>query len=80
MGSTYKEDNNPPHEVTVKSFSISKYEITNFQFTAFLDTYKSAVIKEGPDAGQPLYYECNWGIRQGKPVPGYEAYPAIYIT
>lgn len=59
MGSTYKEDNNPPHEVTVKSFSISKYEITNFQFAAFLDTYKSAVIKEGPDAGQPLYYECN---------------------
>lgn len=80
MGSTYKEDNNPPHDVTVKSFYISKYEITNFQFAAFLDTYESTVVKEGPDAGQPLYYECNWGIQGGKPVPGYEAHPAIYIT
>lgn len=80
MGSTYKEDNNPPHKVTVKSFSISKYEITNYQFAAFLEAYESAVVKEGPDAGQPLYYECNWGIKQGKPVQGYEAHPAIYIT
>ena len=37
-------------------------------------------VKEGPDAGQPLYYECNWGIGQGKPIHGYEAHPAIYIT
>ena len=80
MGSTYKEDNNPPHKVTVKSFSISKYEITNFQFAAFLKAYGSQVVKEGPDAGQPLYYECNWGIGQGKPIHGYEAHPAIYIT
>lgn len=80
MGSTYKEDNNPPHEVKVNSFSISKYEITNFQFAEFLKTYESNVIKEGPDAGQPLYYECNWGIQNGKPVSGYEAHPAIYIT
>ncbi|WP_455787598.1 formylglycine-generating enzyme family protein, partial [Parabacteroides goldsteinii] len=80
MGSTYKEDNNPPHKVTVKSFSISKYEITNFQFAAFLKAYGSQVVKEGPDAGQPLYYECNWGIGQGIPIHGYEAYPAIYIT
>lgn len=80
MGSTYKEDNNPPHEVKVNSFSISKYEITNFQFAEFLKTYESNVIKEGPDEGQPLYYECNWGIQNGKPVSGYEAHPAIYIT
>ena len=80
MGSTYKEDNNPPHEVKENSFSISKYEITNFQFAEFLKTYESNVIKEGPDAGQPLYYECNWGIQNGKPVSGYEAHPAIYIT
>lgn len=80
MGSTYKEDNNPPHEVTVKSFLISKYEITNFQFATFLEAYDSQVVKEGPDAGQPLYYECNWGIQKGKPVSGYEAHPAIYIT
>lgn len=80
MGSTYKEDNNPPHSVTVGDFSISKYEITNYQFAAFLDAYGSSVVKEGPDAGTPLYYECNWGIEKGKPVRGYESHPAIYIT
>lgn len=80
MGSTYKEDNNPPRSVTVGDFSISKYEITNYQFAAFLDAYGSSVVKEGPDAGTPLYYECNWGIEKGKPVRGYESHPAIYIT
>lgn len=80
MGSTYKEDNNPPHKVTVKDFAISKYEITNHQFASFLKAYDSPVVKDGPDQGKPLFYECNWGIQQGKPVSGYEASPAIYIT
>lgn len=80
MGSTYKEDNNPPHQVTVKDFSIGKYEVTNFQFAAFLEEYKSKVVKTGPDEGKPLYYECNWGIINDSPVKGYESHPAIYIT
>lgn len=80
MGSAYKEDNNPPHKVTVKSFSISKYEITNFQFAHFLEIYGSQTVKDGPNMGEPLYYACNWGIEKGKPVTGYEAFPAIYIT
>lgn len=80
MGSTYKEDNNPPHEVTVDSFYISKYEVTNFQFAYFLKEYKSATIKSGPYMGEPLYYACNWGIEGGEAVAGYELHPAIYIT
>ena len=80
MGSTYKEDNNPLHQVTVKDFYIGKYEVSNYQFAAFLEHYKSRVVKEGIYAGKPLYYECNWGIEGGKPVKGYESYPAIYIT
>lgn len=80
MGSTYKEDNNPPHKVTVKDFCIGKYEVTNYQFAAFLDEYKSKIVKHGPDEGKPLYYECNWGIANGRPVMGYESYPALYVT
>ena len=76
MGSTYKEDNNPPHQVRVDSFQISRYEITNYQFALFLSTLSQEEIKNGP----PLYYACNWGIEGGKPVPGYEAHPAIYVT
>lgn len=76
MGSTYSEDNNPLHEVTVGDFSISKYEITNYQFACFLKANENQPVK----SNEPLYYECNWGIEQGKPVRGYESHPAIYIT
>lgn len=76
MGSTYKEDNNPPHQVKVDSFRISRYEITNYQFARFLATLDNEKIKNSP----PMYYPCNWGILNGEPVPGYEAHPAIYIT
>lgn len=80
MGSTYPEDNNSPHEVKVGDFQISKYEITNNQYVEFLKEYDSPVVKSGENAGEPLYYECNWGIQKGMPVKGYESYPAIYIT
>ncbi|WP_293667359.1 SUMF1/EgtB/PvdO family nonheme iron enzyme [uncultured Parabacteroides sp.] len=76
MGSTYKEDNNPLHQVKVGSFRISRYEITNYQFALFLTSQGSEKIKNSP----PMYYPCNWGIQDGKAVPGYEAHPAIYIT
>lgn len=80
MGSTYPEDNNPVCKVSVSDFYISKYEITNYQFAHFLEAYKSDVVKQGAAEGQPLYYECNWGIENRKPVQGYESHPAIYIT
>lgn len=80
MGSTYPEDNNPPRSVTVQDFEIGKYEVTNYQFAAFLQAYESDAVKDGPDAGQPLYYECNWGIEHRQPVKGYETFPAIYVT
>lgn len=80
MGSTYKEDKNPPRLVTVGDFRIGRYEVTNYQFAAFLEEYRSDRVKDGPDAGQPLYYECNWGIEKGRPVKGYESSPALYIT
>lgn len=80
MGSTYKEDNNPIRKVKVNDFYISKYEITNHQFAAFLADYNSPVVKDGPYVGERLFYECEWGIQQDKPVSGYESYPAIYIT
>ncbi|WP_368336798.1 formylglycine-generating enzyme family protein [Parabacteroides merdae] len=76
MGSTYKEDNNAPHKVKVDSFRISRYEITNYQFALFLESQDPEKIKNNP----PMYYPCNWGILNGKPVPGYEAHPAIYVT
>ena len=80
MGSTYSEDNNPEHNVTIHDFMISKYEVTNNQFAVFLEDYKSDVVKSGENEGEILYYECNWGIQNKMPVKGYESHPAIYIT
>ena len=80
MGSTYPEDNNPQRNVKVGDFMISKYEVTNNQFARFLSEYESDVVKGGDFQGEPLYYECNWGIQGKKPVMGYESHPAIYVT
>lgn len=77
MGSTYEEDNNPPHKVNVNDFYISRYEITNYQFACFLEEFRR---KEPAYQGPALYYECNWGIQGGKAVKGYESHPAIYVT
>lgn len=80
MGSALPEDNNPRQSVTVKDFYISRYEVTNYQFATFIRDYKSNRVKMGPYQGQPLYYECDWGIRNGEAVKGYESHPALYIT
>lgn len=80
MGSTFKDDDNPPHQATVGDFYISKHEVTNHQFALFLKEYNSYTVKSGIYAGEPMLYECNWGIENGFPVKGYESHPAIYIT
>lgn len=79
-GSHFKIDMNPYTKTEVDTFYISKYEITNSQFFDFVKKYNSPVIKEGKYKDKPLYYECNWGIKNGKIVPGYESHPAIYVT
>ncbi|MCD7914823.1 MAG: SUMF1/EgtB/PvdO family nonheme iron enzyme [Tannerellaceae bacterium] len=80
LGSTYEENNNPLHKVTVNDFYISRYEITNYQFAYFIRAYGSRTVKSGPDEGEPLYYESEWGIQQEEAVPGYESHPALYVT
>ena len=77
MGSTFDDDGNPEHEVTVGDFEISRYEITNYQFSIFLEAYEGL---HGKSTDTLFYYECNWGIENGKPVMGYESHPAIYVT
>lgn len=47
----------PVHSVTINSFNISKYEITRGQYIAFLNSYKSDVIKDGEYAGQSLFHD-----------------------
>jgi formylglycine-generating enzyme required for sulfatase activity/serine/threonine protein kinase len=50
-----KASENYEHQVTLNSFYISKYEITNEQFCEFLNSYGSQYVKEGAYKGKKLY-------------------------
>ena len=76
--------------VTLSSFYISKYEITNAQFCEFLNANGSNIIKSGVYKEKRImkpsnqYYYADWGIHyvEGKwvPVEGYENYPVIFVN
>lgn len=85
MGSsTGDPDETPVHSVTLDSFSISKYEITNQLFATFLNEYGSNLVKNGTYAGERIAYENDWSLYQEDgtwyPVDGYEQYPVINVT
>lgn len=96
MGSPENELDRDPdetqHTVTISSFKMSKYEITNDQFANFLN--KKGVGSDGvstitgANQAQVLIYESfgsfDWGLHyiNGKwiPVTGYEDYPVMAVT
>ena len=86
MGNNRSEEHEKPeHRVSLSSFYIGKYEITNEQFCQFLNTYNSNTIKDGKYKGRKICsYEDEFGIllteKGWRPVVGYENYPAIDIS
>lgn len=99
MGSPTTEANRSSNEtqrqVTLSAFKMSKYEITNAQFAAFLNAKKVGSDARCPsgsyptqillkESSEPNSGSYNWGINYTgdgwNPVPGYERYPAIFIT
>ena len=85
-------DEKPIHSVTVSSFYISKYEVTNEEFCEFLNDYGSDKVKSGTYAGQTMIFDAKtkysgsypWGVyKSGStwyPISGYAKYPVIYVT
>lgn len=80
MGSKNAEANaNHEHNVTVSSFQISKYEVTNKQFATFINEYKS-------NEKELLIGEHKWGLKfnneteKWQPQKGYENYPVINVS
>ena len=84
-----REKDEIQHQVTLSSFIMSKYAITNEQFAAFLNakcidcngingTYNNQILI---DCSISLY---NWGLRcwgsKWIPVGGYENYPVINVS
>ena len=78
------DDEKPVHTVSVGSFFIGKYEVTNEQYAKFLNDYGIEVVKEGKYRGQLMVEEYNWGVYLDgdtwKPQAGYEKHPVVYVT
>jgi formylglycine-generating enzyme required for sulfatase activity len=79
------------HSVTLTAFRMSKYEITNAQYAAFLNAKNigsDGLYAAGAYPGQPLIYvstvNYDWGLHytgtQWIPVTGCENYPVINVT
>lgn len=80
-----------PHQVTLSAFKMSKYEITNTEYAAFLNAKHiggDGKYAAGAYPTQVLIYESNgdhdWGLHfvngQWVPVLGYENHPVILVT
>lgn len=80
MGSpagTGEGDERPQHKVTLSSYKISKYEITNEQFAAFL------TAKGNQQENGVKWYQGSDISQQGKtftPKKGREKFPVVFVT
>lgn len=76
--------------VTLDSYYISKYEISNAQYCEFLNAYGGNIIKEGSDKNTAMvkqsdqYYDQDWGIHRVDnkwvPAEGCENHPVIFVN
>lgn len=95
MGSQIGEPNRnydeTQYSVTLSAFFISKYEITNSQYAAFLNNKgidSNGIYAAGAYPTETLIYpsdgNSDWGLHytggQWVPVAGYENHPVIYVT
>ena len=85
------EDNETQHAVTLSAFRMSKYEITNTQYAAFLNVKSigsNGLYAAGAYPTEALIYASSgsydWGLHytsgQWVPVAGYENNPVINVT
>lgn len=87
MGDTWGDgdsDEKPLRKVTLGSFKISKYEVTNAEYAQFLNEYQSDRVKNGTYIGQIMIKENNWGIIKNangwQPASGFENHPVVAVT
>jgi len=96
-GGTFKMGTNngysnakPKHEVTVDSFYLGRYEITNDQYCKFLNKYGSDYVKEGKYKGKEMINHDRRNdvamreiIKKGKKWKardGYRKYPVVEVS
>ncbi len=81
------DNEKPVREVTVDDFYMSKYEVTNQQFAAFLNAEsvpEDGMYDTGDYGKQRLVAQGQWGVvfkdGQWQAAEGYEQYPVIRVT
>jgi len=84
MGNTSFARENPIRTVSISRFYLSKKDVTNAQFAAFLNVYGSDTVKVGEFIGKPLFVEDSWSIvaenGSRKAATGYESFPVVKVT
>lgn len=78
-------DEKPPREVTLRDFYIDRTEVTNAQYAVFLNEYGSDKVLDGPNKGQEMIYEHEWGVQKNAdgrwvPAPGKAQHPVVNVT
>jgi len=81
-----RSDEQPPHEVSVNDFQMSKFEVTNAQYAAFLNAAgkQTEVLSTWIDL---TTLDCQIEKVDGAPTglafrakPGFENHPVVYVT
>jgi len=82
MGKNDSEDNEAPeHKTIINNYYIDKYEVTNFEYSLFLNSNQNTNdslyywINLNDDATK-IEYSQNWY----KPIEGYENYPVVNVS
>lgn len=80
-GKNWSSDEQPVHEVTVSSFYMDKYEVTNEQYCKFINEKGNQTEGDGKwiDVGDE---DCKIVKKDGKfiPIPGYEKHPVLELS
>lgn len=86
LGDEFKQGDFDEHpvEVSIDDFEISKFEITNAQYSSFINAYGSDRVRSGQYEDEKMIYENEKGLKylQGswKPSIGYENFPVVGVT
>ncbi len=77
-------DEQPVKSITLSSFYIDPYEISNAQFADFLNWYGGELVKEGENEGKRMINPHKWGVHKINDIwvaqEGYERHPVVFVT